>query len=98
MPYVVKSPLVLVTDEQGSVQYLYAGAAVPAYVSDDRIKELRKEGHIEKAGVTEPPVDEQPPAKNASLEKWQEFARSKGATDADLDGVSRDDLVAAYGS
>lgn len=36
------------------------------------------------------------PAGNASLEAWQEFARSKGATDEDLDGVSRDDLRTTY--
>ncbi|WP_372733606.1 hypothetical protein [Nocardioides sp.] len=37
------------------------------------------------------------PAKSASKEAWESYARSKGATDADLDGKTRDDLVAAYG-
>jgi len=32
------------------------------------------------------------PAGNASLEAWQEYARSQGLTDADLDGKGRDDL------
>lgn len=35
------------------------------------------------------------PAGNASLETWQEFARTKGFTEEDLDGKSRDDLRAA---
>ena len=33
-----------------------------------------------------------PPAGNASLEAWQEYARSRGLSDADLVGKSRDDL------
>jgi hypothetical protein len=35
------------------------------------------------------------PAGNASLVEWQEFARTKGFTDDDLDGKTRDDLRAA---
>ena len=37
------------------------------------------------------------PAGNASLEDWQDYARSQGASDEDLDGVSRNDLRDAYG-
>lgn len=36
------------------------------------------------------------PAGNASLEDWQRYARTQGATDVDLDGVGRDDLRARY--
>lgn len=36
------------------------------------------------------------PAGNASLEAWQEYARSQGLTDADLEGKSRDDLRAQF--
>lgn len=32
------------------------------------------------------------PAGNASLEAWQEYARSQGLSDADLEGKGRDDL------
>lgn len=35
------------------------------------------------------------PKGNASLEEWQEFARTQGYSDEDLDGKSRDDLRAA---
>lgn len=38
------------------------------------------------------------PAGNASLEDWQEFARSQGATDDDLEGKTRNDLRAEYGA
>lgn len=37
------------------------------------------------------------PAKSASKADWEAYARAEGATDADLDGVTKDDLVAAYG-
>jgi hypothetical protein len=38
------------------------------------------------------------PAGNASLADWQEYARTQGATDADLDGKSRNDLRDTYGA
>lgn len=46
------------------------------------------------------PVDHGPgisdaPKGNASLAAWQDYARSKGYTDADLDGMTRADLRAA---
>lgn len=36
------------------------------------------------------------PRGNASLEAWQEYAKSKGATDEDLDGKSRDEVRDQY--
>lgn len=36
------------------------------------------------------------PAGNASLEDWQEYARSQGASGEDLEGKSRNDLRDAY--
>lgn len=35
-----------------------------------------------------------PPA-SASLKKWQEFARERGFTDAEIDGKTKDELRAA---
>jgi hypothetical protein len=35
------------------------------------------------------------PKGNASLEEWQDYARSKGFSDAELEGKSRDDLRSA---
>lgn len=110
--YEVISPLVIVRDETGASHYLYTGAHVPDYVTDERIKELADEKHIRKVGSSVQPKLEadaeaaradvakadEAPAKNGSLEAWQKFAASKGATEADLEGKGRDDLVAAYGS
>lgn len=49
------------------------------------------------------PVDVKPlapeaPAGNASLEEWQAYARSQGATDADIEDKTRNDLRAQYGA
>lgn len=50
--------------------------------------------------VDEPAETELPsaPAGNASLEEWQGYARSLGASDDDLDGRTRNELRARYGS
>jgi len=53
-------------------------------------------GVVPQSAVAKAQLDE--PAGNATLEAWQAYARSKGATDADLDGVSRDDLRTTYTS
>lgn len=44
------------------------------------------------------PTAAEKPGGNASLEEWQTFARTMGATDADLDGRTRNDLRDTYGS
>lgn len=37
------------------------------------------------------------PGGNASLEDWKGYARTQGASEADLEGATRNDLRAAYG-
>lgn len=44
-------------------------------------------------GWREPATDS--PKGNAPLADWQDYARSKGFTDADIDGRKRDELRAA---
>lgn len=56
-----------------------------------------------KAGGGSDPASPEEPAGNASTEVWAEFAKSKGATDADLvddDGkpLGRDEIRAKYGT
>lgn len=53
-------------------------------------------GVVPASSVAKAQLDE--PAGNAALDVWQAYARSKGATDAELDGKSRDDLRTAYSS
>jgi hypothetical protein len=43
-----------------------------------------------------PQAGDRSPGGNGSLEQWQEYARSLGATDADLEGKTRNDLRDAY--
>lgn len=38
------------------------------------------------------------PAKSASKGDWEDYARSQGATDDDLDGATKEDLVDRYGA
>lgn len=38
------------------------------------------------------------PAGNASLEAWQDYALSKGATSKEIDGKSRDELREQFGA
>lgn len=41
------------------------------------------------------PATRQAPGGNASLEAWQDFARTQGFTEDQLDGMGRDDLRSA---
>lgn len=50
-------------------------------------------GRYQSQGWREPADDA--PKGNASLDEWQDYARSKGFADADLEGRTRDDLRAA---
>ena len=38
------------------------------------------------------------PAKSANKGEWETFARAQGATDADLDGLSKDAMIERYGT
>lgn len=50
----------------------------------------------ENAGEDASVVVEQPSG-NGSTEEWAAFAKSKGATDEDLEGMSRNEIRAKYG-
>ena len=39
----------------------------------------------------------EPPAGNASIEEWAEYAKARGATDADIEGLGRNELREKYG-
>ncbi len=43
-------------------------------------------------------TDDDKPAGNASLEAWQEYARSQGATSGEIDGKTRGELREQFGS
>lgn len=75
------------TVDGGEARSLKAGDAVPEGVElgDHLLADLRL------------PKSSDQPAGNASTEAWQEYAKSQGATDDDIDGLSRDDIRAQYG-
>jgi hypothetical protein len=50
------------------------------------------------ADSTEETEGVEEPAGNAGLDEWQAYAKSKGATDEDLEGKGRNDLRDQYGS
>lgn len=67
--------------------FLAAGSDLPEWA----------EGLVGDHLLDQPAKQDGQPAGNASLEDWQEFARSEGATDADLDGMNRNALRDQYG-
>lgn len=99
----VSAPLVVATTENGRVMHLYKGDVVPKDVSKDSLDNLKSLGFV--TGEEVDPIPESPepvaavaPAGNAGLEEWQEYARSRGASDADLDGKTRNELREQYGA
>jgi hypothetical protein len=103
---VVTAALVVLKDPDGRDAYLYQGAPVPDWATKDQLKNV--EGMVGKrvdliaeaeAEAEAPAYDPAAgaPAKSAKKGDWEAYARSKGAGDADLDGKSKDDLIAAYG-
>lgn len=94
MAYRVKAPLATYR-VAGQLLYGYEGAVLPDGVDRAEVEHLLDAGLIEEVGSDE---QDGPPAKSASKGDWESFARSQGATDVDLEGMTKDDLVAAYGS
>jgi hypothetical protein len=111
MAYKVKGALVSVKGAEGRQVYFYEAAILPNGIDKAEIERLLELGLIEEsdeapakgadsrdadAGANGPSSGEVPSG-NASLVVWQEFARSKGAADEDLDGKTRDQLREQYG-
>ena len=78
----------------------------PKHFADVRADELPPvgEGYVnppvvlnDAPGGSEDLVVVDAPGGNASADEWREYARTQGASDEDLEGLSRDDLRAAYG-
>lgn len=99
--HTVTAPLVVLRQQDGSRVHLYQGAPVPDTADSEHVDQLVELGMLGKAETAvaaasgEAPAG--PPAKSASKADWEAYARSQGATDADLDGATKDDIVAIYG-
>ena len=96
MAYRVKSALATYR-VAGQLIYTYKDGVLPDGVNDDDLKHLLDSEMVEEFTPEDPEGTDGPPAKSAPKAEWEAFARSRGATDADLEGATKDDLVAAYG-
>lgn len=95
--YVVTAPLVIVRQKDGSRVHVYAGAPVPKDADREHLEQLIDQDMVEKAA--EPESDEDgAPAKSAAKAEWEAYARAQGATDEDLEGKTKDELVSTYGA
>jgi hypothetical protein len=107
----VTAAMVTAQTENGRIVYLYFGDVVPSGISKASLEHLKSLGFIvddeapvltvieQPEGEVQPPVvggDVGKPAGNAGLDDWTAYARSQGATDADLEGLSRNDVRDLY--
>lgn len=91
MGYRVVAPLCVIANEKGSMGHFYRDEILPEGLPAERLEQLADEGMLERIGGSDGP-----PAKSAKKADWEAYARSRGATDEDLDGKSKDEIVAAY--
>lgn len=78
-----------------STEIFERGSELPKWAAKlvgDHVYEPDDSAQEEVAPNGERDATVEPPARNASLEAWQEYARTQGLTDADLEGKHRDDL------
>lgn len=94
--YTSAVPLTMVRTVEGSYSNVLQDEQIPGeIVHPDDLKRLVRKGFLVEVEATEEPSG--PPAKSASKGDWEAYARSQGATDEDLDGATKEDLVATYG-
>ena len=108
MRYRVTAPLVI-CKEHGAVRYASLGELVEG-LSEADADRLISRGYLAAVGDRPAPaalVDEVEPVvvssgvvegrpkKTHGLDKWQAFARAQGLSEADIEGASKADLIAA---
>ena len=111
MAYKVTGALVSLKGAEGRQVYFYEAAILPKGLDKSDVERLLELGLIEESdeapakgadsreadpGASDASVCDVPSG-NASLVAWQEFARSKGASDEDLVGKTRDELREQFG-
>ncbi len=110
---IVSAPMVMATTKSGFTRHFYRGDVLPDDVSKESVKHLKHRGmlagkdeFVEQSDDGEPDQadsddedtdDGDAPAGNASLEDWQAYARSQGASEEDVEGKSRNDLREEFG-
>ncbi len=107
MGYKVTAPLVLVRDQQGGVTYHYNEALLPSDVGGEQLQQLLDAGMVEKTGSdprqttdeqdAPPTVQVKKPAQVAPKEAWVEYAVSRGATPAEAELLTKQELIEQHG-
>ncbi len=107
MGYKVTAPLVLVRDQQGAFSYHYNEGLLPEYVSREQLQQFLDAGLVEKTGADprqatgeqDAPLTVQvkKPAQVAPKEAWVEYAVSRGATPAEAELLTKQELVEQFG-
>lgn len=92
---------------------LYQGTLVPGSATPEEIEHNLSVGliaplEVVPEGPGAPPDPDDPsngpagqveePARNASTDEWRAYALAAGASEADIDGLKRDELVDKYGT
>src|SRR6201988_5570857 len=100
--YLVTAPFVNATveDDNGAKVTLafYRDQTIENAVEGDHLDKLVRAGYVEKAsGSKASSSDDGGPAKSAPKGDWEAYARSQGASDEDLEGATKDDIIATYG-
>lgn len=105
---VVKAPLVIIRNADGSRQHLYAGTPVPDEVDTEHRDQLLEEGMLAKVDVADPAPAEEPadtgdkvPAKSASKADWVAYATDDARGDDRLtkeeaDALTKEQLAEKY--
>ena len=102
MGYQVTAPLVIIPDETGAQRYFYKDAVLPSGGLDaDRVKELAKEGMLEKVSTPEPAAPADPDGskpdtvKGILAEVGDDREKAEKALEAEVAGENRPTLVKA---
>ncbi|MBO0885601.1 MAG: hypothetical protein J2P17_35765, partial [Mycobacterium sp.] len=98
MAYVVTAPLVIPKDQMGKRFHAYRGTVLPFLHDEERRHYLRHSLIEEIKHGTKPevaPLDAlvEKPKKTAPVEEWVKFGVSKGNDEAELRGLSKDELI-----
>jgi hypothetical protein len=104
MSYRVTAPCVIAKDQDGHSQHYYEGAVIP-WLSDAQAAHLLDENMVAEvnggSALGLPPgttiSEGGPPAKTALKDEWVAYAVSKGADEAEADGLTKPELIDLYG-
>ncbi|CQD03762.1 hypothetical protein BN000_00642 [Mycobacterium europaeum] len=101
--YRVVAPLVVAKDQTGKLHHCYRGAWIP-WLSDEQRAHFLRHGLVEQldspdAGPEIAPLDAliEKPKKVAPKEEWVRFGVSKGNSAAELEALTKDELVDLLG-